>query len=168
MNLARWQAGLILGLIFILGIATGWFSVGLVSSGPRPPGPQQLKGHLMARMTQRLNLTDDQQKKIEPILAETAGQLQVLHQDELTRMSAIIEASRKQIAPLLTAEQQAEFDRMDQDRKSRFSRQERPWEGPPGEHWHGEKSGFNDFHGPPPGGKEDNGEPAPPPPPPEH
>jgi Spy/CpxP family protein refolding chaperone len=57
---------IILGLIFLLGAITG--SLLTIGFGPRPgpPGAQQMGSHWMRHLTERLKLSDDQQKQIEP------------------------------------------------------------------------------------------------------
>jgi len=56
----------------------------------------------MAQLVQRLNLTADQQAKIEPIVADAATRLQSVHRDEVERGAQIFKATHDQIAALLT------------------------------------------------------------------
>lgn len=72
------------------------------------PNPQ----HETKRLTKQLNLTADQQAKVEPILAERDQKLTALHadttlapQDMHQQMKAIHEATEQQLATVLTPDQ---------------------------------------------------------------
>lgn len=133
--------------IFIVGVVTG--SALTIGLGPRFVHPQQLhlpeprdmNRHLMAYLTKRLNLTADQQTKIQPIMAEATTQLQSRHHEEMERDSQIFKAADDQISALLTPEQKVELQKMESEREKLFSGHMRPW-GPPrdgtdGAHHHG-------------------------------
>ncbi len=64
----------------------------------------------MAEMISSLNLTPDQQAKVQPIVDQAKPQLQAIHQDAMTKAKAVIDASVAQIRPLLTPEQQTKLD----------------------------------------------------------
>ena len=133
---------LLLGGIFIVGIVTGSaLTIGLASHFMHPPGEQQLRSHWMMRLTERLNLTADQQAKIQPILTDAATRIQALHRDEVGRGSQIFKAANDQISALLTPEQQVELQKMESEREKMFSGHMHPWgpqhDGPGGMHPHG-------------------------------
>jgi len=86
-----------------------------------PPTPAQcgIPGHhaLLERMTEAFNLTCDQEKKIEPLLHDEESvskpliAFQAFTADEKKDvMQQVKLAARKQILPLLTAEQQVKMD----------------------------------------------------------
>jgi Spy/CpxP family protein refolding chaperone len=138
---------LVMGIIFIVGIVTGVaLAIGL---GPRfmhSPLPHDMKKHWMAHLTHELNLTADQQSKIQPILADAANKFQALHRDELDRGSQIFKAADDQISALLTPDQKAELQKMESEREKMFSGHMHTW-GPP----HEGPGGM-----PPPGGPDDS------------
>src|SRR5277367_5385547 len=110
-NLKPW---LVLGIIFIVGVVTGSaLTVGLTPLFMHPPGEQQMKVRWMARLTQDLHLTADQQSKIQPILADGSIKIQALHRDEMERGSQIFKAVNEQISPYLTPEQKLELQKME-------------------------------------------------------
>jgi Spy/CpxP family protein refolding chaperone len=94
------------------------------SQAPAPGGTPAHAGrfnpHRMLRMlTERLNLTNDQQAKILPLLQAQADQLGALHNDtslsdddKHQQMRAIMQTTRGQIRALLTPGQQPIFDTM--------------------------------------------------------
>ena len=79
------------------------------------PTPEQR----LQRMTQALNLTEDQQAKIKPILENESTQMQSLRSDtslsqadQRTKMRQIRENTNSQINPILTADQQKQYAEM--------------------------------------------------------
>ena len=61
-------------------------------------------------ITDKLNLTADQQTKVQPILDQTRPQIAAIHQEAMQKMKAVIDSTTSQIRPLLTPEQQKKFD----------------------------------------------------------
>ena len=86
---------------------------------PAPPSPEEIK----ARLVKALNLTDEQQKKLDPILDEARSQFMGLNripqEQRRTAGQRIREESRVKIRALLTPEQQAQFDQMPQGQSAR-------------------------------------------------
>lgn len=124
MILSNIKAWLLLGLIFLLGAVSGAsLAIGL---GPRfasrPPGMQDMKNRLLMEMTHRLKLTPEQQTKIEPILAEAGTQMQQVHREEIGRIAGIMETVKAKMAPILTAEQQTELQKMGKEMENRRDR----------------------------------------------
>ena len=74
------------------------------------PSPEQIRERLVAT----LGLTDEQQRKLDPILAEARAQMRALQgladEERQTRGARIREASRARIRELLTPEQRVRFD----------------------------------------------------------
>ena len=97
--------------------------------GPPPTADQRLQ-----RMTQALNLTEDQQAKIKPILENEMTQMQSLRSDtslsqddRMAKMKQIRESSASQINPILTPDQQKQYAEM----MSRMGRGRGPGQAPP-------------------------------------
>ncbi len=131
---------LILAVIFIAGGFTGSaltmvFSGQLMHAGGPPADMRQ---SWMLRLTRQLNLTPDQQTKIEPILRDTADKVQKIHGEEFGKVRDILKASDAQIAAILTPDQQAALKQMEADREKAFSRHQHQWGGgPDGGRFHG-------------------------------
>jgi hypothetical protein len=73
----------------------------------------------LQRLTQALNLTDDQQKKIRPFLENETQQLDALHQntaltgqDRRDKMLSIRDVTTSQIKPMLNPDQQNKYEEM--------------------------------------------------------
>jgi len=135
MRSAIFKPWLVLVLIFLAGLGTGiLLTVGLGSHFRHLPGPQMMKRHWMAHLTARLNLTADQQTKIDPILTAATNQLQKLHHDEMGQASQIMASVNSQISALLTPDQQAKLQQLESERDREFSGHGHPWmhsDGPP-------------------------------------
>jgi Spy/CpxP family protein refolding chaperone len=82
-------------------------------------------GNAMEHMTRNLDLTPDQQAKIQPILDQAKPQLIAARKESMEKVKAIRDNTRSQIRPLLTPEQQQKFDALQKAREDmRKARQE--------------------------------------------
>jgi Spy/CpxP family protein refolding chaperone len=103
-------------LVFIAGAATGAF-LGLhqlkhhVILGPPHSGdvPDRMREHLR----RALDLTAEQESKISPIVDATSSKLETIRVETAERVRTVMEDSKKEIAPLLTPEQQKKLDALD-------------------------------------------------------
>jgi len=68
------------------------------------------RGDPLDHMTQSLNLTPDQQVKVQPILDQAKPQLIAIHQDAMQKAKAVMDNAMTQIRPILTPEQQKKAD----------------------------------------------------------
>jgi len=91
-------------------IALGGFVV--VQAQPGPGGAGGCHGHAFGvqHLTEKLNLTSDQQTKVQPILDAAKPQLAAIHQEAMQKAKGVIDSSLSQIRPLLTADQQKKLD----------------------------------------------------------
>jgi septal ring factor EnvC (AmiA/AmiB activator) len=87
---------------------------GQYGRGQMPTADQRLQ-----RMTQALDLSEDQQQKIKPILENESTQMQSLRadssmsqDDRMAKMKQIRETTTSQINPILNADQQKKYAEM--------------------------------------------------------
>ena len=80
--------------------------------------PQAMLDH----MSKELNLTEDQKTKIQPIMEDTQKQMEAVRsdtslsqQDRMAKAREIHENAKKQVEPILTAEQREKFEKMQQN-----------------------------------------------------
>jgi len=130
-----------MALIFLLGAITG--SLLTIGLGPRfapgPPGPQEMGNHWLMHLAHRLNLTDDQQGKIRPIVMDAETQIVSKHHEDVDAISKIMADANAKIAQVLNPDQQAQLKQMESERERMF-------------HHHGHGPGPDgDFHHPGPG-----------------
>jgi len=107
-------------LVFVAGAATGAF-LGLhhlthhIVLGPPHSGdvPDRMREHLR----RALGLTAEQEKKIAPIVDATSSKLETIRVETAERVRTVMEESKKEIAPLLTPEQQKKLDKLESEHR---------------------------------------------------
>ncbi len=79
------------------------------------PSPERRVDRMLDRMTQNLNLTDEQRGKLRPILLDQAQQILALRQDtslspqdRQAKVRALRRATRQKVDQILTPEQKAQ------------------------------------------------------------
>jgi Spy/CpxP family protein refolding chaperone len=92
-------------------ITASWFVVAN-AQGPAGAGGQGgwHRGNPLEHMTESLNLTADQQAKIQPIIDQATPQLRAIHQEAMQKMHTVMDNAMSQIRPLLTPDQQKKAD----------------------------------------------------------
>ncbi len=115
----KWNARLIVIGIFILGFAGGAVTIeafranthsgSLFSSHPKSVKDSNLE---LERLTQGLNLTEQQLQQVQGTLEEMRIDLDRLRLEVRPRFHAIRQGSRNKIRALLTPKQQIKFDQM--------------------------------------------------------
>jgi Spy/CpxP family protein refolding chaperone len=98
-------------------LALGGFGVALAEHGPGGGhglggGHGQWQGHGfgLEHMTKSLNLTPDQQAKVQPIVDQMRPQIVAIHREAMQKAKSVVDDTMSKIRPLLTPEQQKKFD----------------------------------------------------------
>src|SRR6266699_5134567 len=91
-------------------IALGGFVV--VQAQPGSGGAGHWHGHAfgLSGITEKLDLTAEQQTKVQPILDQAKPQIAAIHQEAMQKAKTVIDSTLSQIRPLLTADQQKKLD----------------------------------------------------------
>jgi Spy/CpxP family protein refolding chaperone len=92
-------------------IALGGFAIVQAQEGFGGHGGRG-HGNMLKHVTETLNLTPDQQAKVQPILDQAKPQLKAIHQEAMQKTKAVMESTMTQIRPLLNADQQKKLDDM--------------------------------------------------------
>lgn len=71
----------------------------------------------MEHLTKSLNLTPDQQTKVQPLIDQAKPQIIAIHKDAMQKTHAIIDNTMSQIRPILTPDQQKKFDALQKARQ---------------------------------------------------
>ena len=92
-------------------IALGGFVVVQAQAGPGGAGHWH-GGHMfgLKGITEKLDLTADQQTKVQPILDAAKPQIVAIHQEAMQKMHTVMNNTLSQIRPVLTADQQKKLD----------------------------------------------------------
>ena len=90
-------------------IALGGFVVVQAQAGP---GGRHWHGHAfgLRGITEKLDLTADQQTKVQPILDAAKPQIAAIHQEAMQKVHTVMNSTLSQIRPVLTADQQSKLD----------------------------------------------------------
>ena len=91
-------------------IALGGFVVVQAQPGPGGGGRWHGHGFGLQGITEKLNLTSDQQTKVQPIIDGAKPQIAAIHQEAMQKMKTVMDSTISQIRPLLTPDQQKKLD----------------------------------------------------------
>jgi Spy/CpxP family protein refolding chaperone len=100
----------VLTLVAAGAIALGGFVVVQAQPGSGGGGRWHGHGFGLQRITEKLNLTSDQQTKIQPIIDGAKPQIAAIHQEAMQKMKTVMDSTVSQIRPLLTPDQQKKLD----------------------------------------------------------
>ena len=128
---SRWLTIAALVVIFLAGTVTGWL-FGLALSHRRPPRPPRrddMAAHMRERMARDLSLTAQQAEKIDPLITQSAGELDRIRKETDGRVMRIIDDLHAKVAAELTPDQVAKLKAVSERRRT-MMRDGR--EGPPG------------------------------------
>src|SRR5713101_8563808 len=75
------------------------------------------QGFAMGHLTKSLNLTADQQAKVQPLIDQARPQIVAIHKDAMEKTHAIMDKTMSQIRPILTPDQQKKFDALQKARQ---------------------------------------------------
>ena len=91
-------------------IALGGFAIVQAQPGHGGGGGWHGRGFGLEALVNKLNLTSDQQAKVQPIIDQAKPQIAAIHQEAMQKMKAIMDSTTSQIRPLLTADPQKKLD----------------------------------------------------------
>jgi Spy/CpxP family protein refolding chaperone len=100
----------VLTLVAAGAIALGGFMVVQAQPGPGGGGHWHGRGFGLQRMTEKLDLTSDQQTKVQPIIDGAKPQIDAIHQEAMQKTKAVMDTKLSEIRPLLTPDQQKKLD----------------------------------------------------------
>ena len=79
------------------------------------------RSHKIQHLTQELNLTGEQQRQLDAIIATVQAEYKAIHQSTAPQIDQAREKGREQIRAILTSEQKPKFEeflkRLDEERK---------------------------------------------------
>ena len=109
----KWWLSLALVLVFLAGVATGLLAGArhARSAFVSRHGPQMAE-RMREHLRRELDLTPEQAEKIAPVIDRTARQLEAIRVETSGRVAEAMNASRAEIAPVLTPEQMERLDRL--------------------------------------------------------
>jgi Spy/CpxP family protein refolding chaperone len=135
-----WKLVLFLVGIFAAGAVTG----GLVTVRlgrqflPRRPRVEQWGHDRLKQLTERLDLTPEQQEKLRPIIKPYTEELNRIRTSSINDTRRVLERLEHDVAAVLTPEQRAKFEELNREQRERMQRmmRERGPGGPRSSHDH--------------------------------
>jgi hypothetical protein len=123
--LRNWKILLCLAGIFIIGAITGGaITVKVVRVALRRNlGFEEWPQTTMQRYHARLELTEEQARKVQPILNQTGRELRETAAGAFFQIASTIQRNNERVAAELTAEQRKRFAAMNEDARRRFEQQ---------------------------------------------
>lgn len=123
------NAALWVGVIFLLGAALGgtlgYVFAHRVSAAPAQLTDAERRAQKVQRLTQELNLSPEQQKQLDTIMAGVQVEYKAIHQSTEPQIDQARQKGREQIRAILTPEQKPKFEdflrRLDEERKRNAS-----------------------------------------------
>ena len=91
-------------------IALGGFVIVQAQPGPGGGGHWRGQAFGLRGLTEKLDLTADQQTKVQPILDAAKPQIAAIHQEAMQKMHTVMNNTLSQIRPMLNADQQKKLD----------------------------------------------------------
>lgn len=122
MKATRWTVALYMALVFVCGGVVGAFAhrlytVSGVSANAGQRNPEEFRKRFMADLKSRLQLNDDQAAKLEAILDETGMRVRATRDTIEPELKKIRDDQRQRISDLLSPSQQAEWQKINDERQ---------------------------------------------------
>jgi Spy/CpxP family protein refolding chaperone len=118
-NALKWKLAFAFLLVFIAGVTTGGlFGVHhLKRHFLGPPHSGDVAGRMREHLRRSLDLTAEQENKIQPIVEATTAKLEAIRVETAERVRAVMEESKRQIAPELNPEQQTKLEKLEKEHR---------------------------------------------------
>ena len=120
------KAALWVGVVFLLGAALGGMIGYVFAHHTAQAAPAQMteatkRAQKVQRLTQELDLSAEQQKLLDVIIASVQAQYRAIHQSTEPQINEARQKGREQIRAILTPEQKPKFEeflkRLDEEKK---------------------------------------------------
>lgn len=121
---SRWLLIGAFALMFLAGLAVGCFTSPFFLR--HRAEHRIMADQMLNRLDRQLHLTPEQREKIKPITERTAAQLRIARREMGQHVRDILTTSHREIIPLLTPEQQAKLQRLEQRHRERMHRGSSP------------------------------------------
>lgn len=122
----RWKIVVLLVGIFAAGALAGGLATFVVgrhmARSARPNLLEQWEPQRFKMLSGRLGLTKEQEQKLRPILRKSMEDLAHVRQQGFTETRRVIDQMEKDVAGILTPEQQADYEKIKRESAERFRR----------------------------------------------
>lgn len=117
-NALKWKLAFAFLLVFVAGVTTGFFGTFHVRHHfLGPPHSGDVAGRMREHLRRALDLTPEQDTKILPIVDATSAKLEAIRVETAERVRAVMEESKRAIAPALNPEQQKKLEKLEAEHR---------------------------------------------------
>jgi Spy/CpxP family protein refolding chaperone len=117
-NALKWKLAFAFLLVFFAGTMTGFFGTfHLRHHFLGPPHSGDVNERMREHLRRALDLTPDQSAKISPIVDATTAKLEAIRIETAERVRAVMEESKRAIAPELSPEQQKKLEKLEAEHR---------------------------------------------------
>jgi Spy/CpxP family protein refolding chaperone len=118
-NTLKWKLAFAFLLVFIAGMTTGGFLCvhHLKRHFLGPPHSGDVAGRMREHFRRALDLTAEQENKIAPIIDSTTAKLEAIRIETAERVRTVMEQSKREVAPLLSPEQQKKLEKLEAEHR---------------------------------------------------
>lgn len=110
----KWKLAFAFLLVFLAGVTTGFFgNVHLRHHHLGPPHSGDVNDRMREHLRRALDLTPEQSAKISPIVDATTTKLEAIRIETAERVRAVMEESKRAIAPALNPDQQKKLEKLE-------------------------------------------------------
>ena len=128
----KWKLAFAFLLVFLAGATTGFFGTfHLRRHHLGPPHSGDVDERMREHLRRALDLTPEQAAKISPIVDATTAKLEAIRIETAERVRAVMEESKRAIAPELSPEQQKKLEKLEAEHRKLMSHHHFPPPPPP-------------------------------------
>jgi Spy/CpxP family protein refolding chaperone len=114
----KWKLAFAFLLVFAAGVTTGFFGTfHLRRHFLGPPHSGDVSERMREHLRSALDLTPEQSAKISPIVDATSAKLEAIRIETAERVRAVMEASKREIAPALSQDQQKKLEKLEAEHR---------------------------------------------------
>jgi periplasmic protein CpxP/Spy len=106
----KWIAAIVVVVAFVSGIVVGVAVSHFARHGRGPHFPRRATHFMVQRLDHRLDLTDEQEKRVEAIIHRRHQRMESIWSSAHPRIEAEIKAANDEISAILTPEQRVKFE----------------------------------------------------------
>ncbi|MFL6591014.1 MAG: hypothetical protein ACJ8M4_12670 [Chthoniobacterales bacterium] len=119
-NALKWKLAIAFLIVFGAGVATGAMFGAFhlrhhIFLGP--PHSGDVHDRMREHLRRALDLTSEQETKIKPIVDSTSAKLETIRIETAERVRTVMEDSKREIAPILSPEQQKKMDQLENEHR---------------------------------------------------
>lgn len=126
-GLSKWKLAIYLVALFAAGGVSGWMVAAKMAKERAfaPPRFEEYATRMRTQLHERLDLTPDQQSRIDTIIEQSSREMNSIHGELMKRVRLGMSNRNARINAILTPEQQKKFETFEKERMEQWRRKPR-------------------------------------------